>query len=85
MSYAINYEHEVEDQVFFMHENKVNDGNVEEIQINVKKPNVMSLTDTDIRIIYLISYVEDGNTTRSTILKQSEEIFATKQELLDSL
>lgn len=78
MSHTINYEHQVQDKIYFMHENKVNDGKVEEIQINVKK-------HTDIRIIYLISYVEDGNTTRSTILKQSEEIFATKQELLDSL
>ena len=78
MSHTINYEHEVKDQIFFMHKNKVTEGEVEEIQITVKKPNVMSLTDTDVRITYLISYVEDMNTTRSTILKPSEDVFATK-------
>lgn len=82
MSHTINYEHEVKDQIFFMHKNKVTEGEVEEIQITVKKSH---FANSIARIIYQIKYIEDGNHVSSTILKPCECVFETKQELLNSL
>lgn len=80
MSHTINYEHEVKDQIFFMHKNKVTEGEVEEIQITVKKS---QFANSVARIFYQIRYLEDS--INNTTLKPCECVFATKQELLDSL
>ena len=82
MSHTINYEHEVKDQIFFMHKNKITEGEVKEVQITIKKS---QFANSVARIIYQISYIEDGNHVSSLIAKPSEDVFATKQELLDSL
>lgn len=82
MAHTINYEHTVKDEIFFMHKNKVTKGEVEEIQITVKQSH---FANSSTRIFYQIKYTEDGNHTNSTIMKPCEYVFATKQELLDSL
>ena len=78
MLHTINYEHEVKDQIFFMYNNKVTEGEIEEVRITVEKS---QFANSVARIIYQISYIEDGD--RSIIQIPAEDVFASKQELLD--
>ena len=82
MSYVIEHEHQVQDEIYFMHKNKVTEGKVEEIQIAIKKSQFAGSVH---KTLYSIIYVEEGSNVNSMILKPSEFVFATKQELLDSL
>ena len=82
MAHTINYEHEVKDEIFFMYKNKVTEGEVKEVQITVKGS---QFANSVAKIFYVISYKKDGDHNSSMIPILSEDVFATKQELLDSL
>lgn len=78
MSHTINYEHEVKDQILFIYNNKFIEGEIEEVRITVEKSH---FANSVARIIYQISYIEDGDS--SLIQIPAEDVFALKQELLD--
>ena len=66
-----------------MHKNKVVEGNVEGVQIFVNKGNYPNVTET--KINYSISFKHQTLQTNERINLSEVDVFATKEELLDSL
>lgn len=87
MSYTITHNHTVGDFIQFMHQNKVTEGKIEEVQIFVNKStktSELAVNPIWTKIQYSVSYKnEDNDTDTKTVYE--EDAFATKQELLDSL
>ena len=82
MAHTITHEHTVKDEIFFMHKNKVTNGKIEAVQIFVNKS---QFANSATKVQYTIAYKEDGTHSDTTITRLAEDVFATKQELLDSL
>ena len=67
----------------FLYNNKVVEGNVEGVQIFVNKGNYPNVTET--KINYSISFKHQTLQTNERINLSEVDVFATKEELLDSL
>ena len=83
MSYSINYEHQVQDEIYFMHKNKVMEGKVDAIKIYVNKGNYPKITET--KIIYSVSFKHPTLQTKEEVEMSELYVFTTKEELLASL
>ena len=83
MSYVIEHEHQVQDEIYFMYKNKVMEGKVDAIKISVNKGNYPKITET--KIIYSISLKHPTLQINEEVEMSALYVFATKEELLDSL
>ena len=83
MSYVIEHEHQVQDEIYFMYKNKVMEGKVDAIKIYVNKGNYPKTTET--KIIYSVSFKHPTLQTKEEVEMSELYVFATKEELLASL
>ena len=83
MSYIIEHKHTTGDDIKFMYSNKVTEGKVESVQISVNKGSYPKITET--KINYYIAFKHPMLQTNETINLSEIDVFATKEELLDSL
>ena len=83
MSYIIEHKHTTEDNIKFLYNNKVAEGKVDAVQIFVNKGNYPNVTET--KINYSISFKHPTLQTNEKINLSEVDVFATKEELLDSL
>ena len=83
MSYIIEHEHQVQDEIYFMYNNKVAEGKVEEVQVIVKQGNYPKITET--KIIYSISLKHPTLQINEEVEMSEVNVFNTKEELLASL
>ena len=83
MSYIIEHKHTTEDTIQFMYNNKVAEGKIDSVQIFVSKGNYPQTTET--KINYSISFKHPTLQTNEKINLPEVNVFATKEELLDSL
>lgn len=83
MSYIIEHEHQVQDEIYFMYKNKVMEGKVDAIKISVNKGNYPKITET--KIIYSVSFKHPTLQTKEEVEMSELYVFATKKDLLDSL
>lgn len=83
MSYIIEHKHTVGDEIYFMYNNKVAEGKVEEVQVIVKQGNYPKITET--KINYSISFKHPTLQTNEKVNLSEVDVFATKEELLASL
>ena len=83
MSYVIEHEHTVGDEIYFMYKNKVMEGEVDAIKIYVNKGNYPKITET--KIIYSISLKHPTLQINEEVEISELYVFATKEELLASL
>ena len=83
MSYVIEHEHTVGDEIYFMYKNKVMEGKVDAIKISVNKGNYPKITET--KIIYSVSFKHPTLQINEEVEMSEVDVFDTKEELLDSL
>ena len=83
MSYVIEHEHQVQDEIYFLYNNKVMEGKVDAIKISVNKGNYPKITET--KINYSISFKHPTLQTKEEGEMSELYVFATKEELLASL
>ena len=83
MSYVIEHEHTVGDEIYFMYKNKVMEGKVDAIKISVNKGNYPKITET--KIIYSISLKHPTLQINEEVEMSEVDVFDTKKDLLDSL
>ena len=83
MSYVIEHEHQVQDEIYFMYKNKVMEGKVDAIKISVNKGNYPKITET--KIIYSISLKHPTLQINEEVEMSEVDVFDTKEELLASL
>ena len=83
MSYIIEHKHTVGDTIQFLYCNKVEKGKVEEVQVIVKQGNYPKITET--KINYSISFKHSTLQTNEKVDLSEVDVFATKEDLLDSL
>lgn len=83
MSHIIEHKHTVGDNIKFLYNNKVAEGKIDAVQIFVNKGSYPNVTET--KINYSISFKHPTLKTNEKVNISEVDIFATKQELLDSL
>lgn len=83
MANIITHNHTIKDTIYFMYNNKIAEGKVDAVQIFVNKGTYPKITET--KISYSISFKHPTLQTNEKVNLLEVDVFATKQELLDSL